>query len=314
MKKQLFKALAATAIVGAVMAMSSVVASAEPWLASDTSNIPEVFGFTFTNTTLGSFSSTRKGSFAEPIFDDGNNGKTGAVAGKSGIDINAQTDHNTYSKDRTKSDCDVDTGIKNSMSFIPQKSGIVKLYIAVDNSGDKSDCLRIYGTTLNTDPEYNGKYKRSSNTLIAETVYSGQKADNNQIQPFVLPVKANETYSIYAKNSKCYLMAAEFVEETEAKTTFKADNGSYYIVSVVTPEQAEAAFNLIQEVAVSATELGSTDTVYEKISIGGNELDATAFGGNAGDYLYATELTGVDANKADDAENEAIKYVLSVLE
>jgi len=182
MRKSILKALVSTAIVGAVMSISSVVsfAATTTWVfETDGSTFPAAIGeVQCTDATATITGDTgRKATFKEAIFADGTN----ALAGKKGIDFSKQTgDFNRLFK------------------FTPSAAGQYEFFIA--RTGGSEGTFRLYSYD-----------EAGTSTQIGDDL-KGYGRDTTDIEPVTLEVEAGKTYGIYANNSGCGLFAVRFTD------------------------------------------------------------------------------------------------------
>lgn len=252
-KKTLLKALAVTTVVGAVMAMGSVVVNAAPtmWVYNDSGattedlKLPEVFG-TITTSSKAAISgeSNRSGAFKEGIFADGKK----EVNGKSGLDISTQT---------------VDSG--QLIQIAPKEDGRYEFF-AIRVSGGGSSEFRVY--------EYaNGA--SGSKSVIASNATVGY--NDTDVLPVVADLKQGKTYAFYCNSSSGgALFAIRFTPAAEVTYT---PNGSEPTVSENKVYGGDVT-NLTNGTTVSesATSKGAEDGDHIRIG-----KDAVTGNGGTGD-------------------------------
>ena len=87
-------------------------------------------------------------------------------------------------------------------------------------------------------------------------------------------------------------------------------DGKYYAVAVISADDADDTTKSTVVLAAGGQELATTGTVYSAVEFD-QEYTAESFGGAAGDYLYAAEVTGV--GEATDAMDK-INHIMVTVE
>lgn len=109
-------------------------------------------------------------------------------------------------------------------------------------------------------------------------------------------------------------LSVSYCAITNADSTANAsavfNDGKYYAVAVISADDVDDTTKSTVVLAAGGQELTTTDTVYSAVEFD-QEYTAESFGGAAGDYLYAAEVTGV--GEATDAMDK-INHIMVTVE
>lgn len=150
----------------------------------------------------------------------------------------------------------------------------------------------------------------------------------------IVSLEKNETYRVQGDSNGFNLAALQFVEDVATVTepgtgiiqktkdlgtnlektmpssnvgVYSAGDGNYYAVSVI-PSADITKYSQVKQKSGYKQEVASSDTVYTKVDIDG-EKTAEDFGGESGDYVYASKIEGATGVGAD----ILVKAITSVL-
>ncbi len=188
----------------------------------------------------------------------------------------------------------VNSNVANISLFVNAKSGGKFVYA---NNGNGYIQMRdgatayipVYavGDTVTVNSENANATIGGTTTAKGDVSYKAVAADVTK--GYVELIAPNDDYYVYS-----IALSTTAAPTSSEAVKYYTDGANHYAVSVVTAAQAAASSRLEQ---VYGKKLVSSDTVYQKVNIGGTPYDATEFGGNADDLLFATKINhpGSDA-------------------
>jgi hypothetical protein len=307
MKKGFFKALVATAVVGATMAVSGVVAMA----ATTVYNVGETTALTlqqYNNSAL-----TVASDDTVLTASDSSVAITALAAGKPALvgydDINKQNSEKKYltgdaaegylaGTNLSKSVC-ATAGLKGvevfKISDVPSGATVGIYYTFIDSKGAPGKAAVASVTGGKTAVDATVTDKSTSVPYYVETVSTGND---------ILFVEGDSSSS-----ARIGLLAVTVTTEdaatgvvakgSAAKTAVVFDGTNYYVVGLISKADAEAATSVSINDAKGAVAGTSTDTVYTGVSINGTDYSVADLTGSANSDLYVYGVKVTDATSSD---------------
>lgn len=166
----------------------------------------------------------------------------------------------------------------------------------------------------NPDPK-DGYFSKVGETALEDIWHESAMYDRGTKE---FDVKAGNVYFFYGTGTKVGFYSITFIPTViqNADTTsnkagvYYAGEGKYYAVSVIDGGTDLSKYeSLSQKINDNELEKNGTTVIYEGIKVDAQDYKAESFGGKAGDYVYATQIT--DAN--DFAAIDKLKAIKTVL-
>ena len=195
-------------------------------------------------------------------------------------------------------------GSANYIELDNLSGSTVTVYAANSGSGTRHV---YFGSTVCTSAENKSSSDRGQQGVdLVKMVTSGTANDctiiidgnyKQKILPSTFTVTTAGTHYIYSGDGDIRIYGI-IINDSSNKPADKYTNASvinnnkdYYAISVITASDAESKGMLKQVYNTSGTKYVESTKVYKAVSINGIPFDATAFGGNTTDLLFASKVT-----------------------